>query len=51
MDVTIILPAYNAEATLAEALESLQAQTHADWEAIVGYRRRPGSAETDADAR
>lgn len=35
MDVTIILPAYNAEATLAEALESLQAQTHADWEAIV----------------
>jgi glycosyltransferase involved in cell wall biosynthesis len=33
--VTVVIPAYNAEATLAETLESLFAQTFADFEAIV----------------
>jgi glycosyltransferase involved in cell wall biosynthesis len=33
--VSVVIPAYNAEATLAETLESLFAQTFADFEAIV----------------
>jgi glycosyltransferase involved in cell wall biosynthesis len=33
--VTVVVPAYNAEATLAETLESLLAQTFKDFEAIV----------------
>jgi hypothetical protein len=33
--VSILLPARNAQATLDEALESIQAQTHHDWELIV----------------
>jgi glycosyltransferase involved in cell wall biosynthesis len=33
--VTVVIPAYNAEATLGETLESLFAQTFADFEAIV----------------
>lgn len=33
--VSIILPAYNAAATLSRAIESLQAQTFADWELIA----------------
>lgn len=35
MDVSIIIPAFNAEKTLAETLESLLAQTYSQWEAIV----------------
>jgi len=33
--VSVIIPAYNASETLAEALDSLVAQTFAQWEAIV----------------
>jgi glycosyltransferase involved in cell wall biosynthesis len=33
--VSVIIPAHNAAAVLAETLESLIAQTYADWEAIV----------------
>jgi len=35
MNVSVIIPAYNAEATLAQTLESLLAQTFSEWEAIV----------------
>lgn len=35
MNVSVIIPAYNAEKTLAETLESLLAQTYSQWEAIV----------------
>lgn len=35
MKVAIIIPAYNAEKTLADTLESLLAQTYSQWEAIV----------------
>jgi glycosyltransferase involved in cell wall biosynthesis len=33
--VSVVVPAYNAAATVGEALESLLAQTHAAWDAIV----------------
>jgi len=33
--VSIVIPAHNAEETIAETLQSLLAQTFADWEAIV----------------
>ncbi|MCI0563680.1 MAG: glycosyltransferase, partial [Nitrososphaera sp.] len=33
--VSVIIPAYNAQDTLAQTLDSLHAQTHQDWEAIV----------------
>jgi glycosyltransferase involved in cell wall biosynthesis len=33
--VSVIIPAYNAEETLGEALQSVRAQTYSDWEAIV----------------
>jgi glycosyltransferase involved in cell wall biosynthesis len=33
--VSVIIPARNASATLAETLDSVIAQTHGDWEAIV----------------
>lgn len=33
--VSVIVPAYNAEATLHEALASIQAQTFQDWEAVI----------------
>jgi peptidoglycan/xylan/chitin deacetylase (PgdA/CDA1 family) len=32
---SIVIPAFNAEATLHDALASLRAQTHAHWEAVV----------------
>src|SRR4029079_11791301 len=32
---TIIIPTYNQEAFLAQALESVLSQTDADWEAII----------------
>ncbi|MDO9107773.1 MAG: glycosyltransferase family 2 protein, partial [Coriobacteriia bacterium] len=32
---SIIVPAYNAEATLAETLEAIIGQEYADWECIV----------------
>ena len=35
MNISIIIPAYDAEATLAECLEACLAQTHADCEVIV----------------
>lgn len=35
MDVSVIIPAYNAEETITDTLESLLAQTYANWEAIV----------------
>ena len=34
-EVSVIIPAYNAAGTLAETLESLLAQTHGGWEAII----------------
>jgi glycosyltransferase involved in cell wall biosynthesis/peptidoglycan/xylan/chitin deacetylase (PgdA/CDA1 family) len=34
-DITVVVPARNAEATLVRALASLQAQTHSRWTAIV----------------
>lgn len=33
--VSVVIPAYNAEASLAETLDSVIAQSHANWEAIV----------------
>jgi teichuronic acid biosynthesis glycosyltransferase TuaG len=33
--VSVIMPAYNAEKYIAEAIESVIQQTHADWELIV----------------
>lgn len=33
--VSVIIPAYNAATTLAETLASVQAQSHAHWEALV----------------
>ncbi len=35
MKVSVIIPAFNAERTLEEPVESLLAQTHSDWEAII----------------
>src|SRR5258708_7976791 len=35
MQVTVVIPAYNAEATLDQTLQSLRAQTYAAWNAIV----------------
>ncbi len=32
---SVLMPAYNSEATIAESLDSLLAQTRSDWEAIV----------------
>jgi glycosyltransferase involved in cell wall biosynthesis len=34
-EISIIIPAYNAEKTIVETLASVQAQTFSDWEAIV----------------
>jgi len=33
--VTVVIPAHDAEAFLADALDSVVAQTYADWEAVV----------------
>ncbi|MES2492654.1 MAG: glycosyltransferase [Pseudomonadota bacterium] len=33
--ISVVMPARNAELTIEQALHSLQAQTHADWEALV----------------
>ncbi|HET9529032.1 MAG TPA: glycosyltransferase [Blastocatellia bacterium] len=35
MDVSIIIPAYNAAQTISDTLESVLAQTFANWEAVV----------------
>ena len=35
INVSVIIPAYNASATLAETVESLLAQTYPKWEAII----------------
>lgn len=34
--VSVIIPAYNCEADLPEALRSVEAQTRSDWEVVVG---------------
>lgn len=34
-EISVLIPVYNAEATLDEALESVRAQTLQDWEALV----------------
>jgi glycosyltransferase involved in cell wall biosynthesis len=34
--VSVIIPAYNAERYLADALRSVKAQTYQDWEVVVG---------------
>lgn len=33
--ISVIIPAYNAETTICETIESVIAQTHTDWELIV----------------
>ncbi|HYK54972.1 MAG TPA: glycosyltransferase family 2 protein [Flavisolibacter sp.] len=33
--ISVIIPAYNAEATIAETITSVQSQTHKEWEIIV----------------
>lgn len=33
--VSIIMPAYNAEQYIGEAIESVIAQTYADWELVI----------------
>ncbi|MBX3439568.1 MAG: glycosyltransferase, partial [Planctomycetaceae bacterium] len=35
LEVSVIVPAYNAAGTIADTLESLISQTHPDWEAVV----------------
>src|SRR5688500_7031207 len=35
MTVSVVMPAYNAEATIASAMASVRAQTYAGWELIV----------------
>jgi hypothetical protein len=44
--VSVIIPAYNAEQHIAEALSSVEAQTYRDWEAIV-----VDDASTDGTAK
>jgi len=34
--ISIIMPAYNCERFIAEAIESIQKQTHANWELLIG---------------
>ena len=34
-DISVIIPIYNVERYLRRALDSLLAQTHASWEAIL----------------
>ena len=34
-EVSIIIPAYNAQSFLSETVNSVLAQTHADWELII----------------
>ena len=43
--VSVIIPAFNNEATLAEAVQSVQSQTYVDWEVIVS-----DDASTDGTA-
>lgn len=33
--VSVIMPAYNAEKYLPEAIRSVQAQTYSDWELVI----------------
>ena len=35
MKISVLIPAYHAEATLAHALECVRLQTHRDWEIVV----------------
>ncbi|MFN2163223.1 MAG: glycosyltransferase family 2 protein [Candidatus Promineifilaceae bacterium] len=42
MQVSVVMPAYNAAATIAETLESLLAQTYPDWEACRSSSMRAG---------
>ena len=43
--VSVIIPAYNAERHLADALRSVEAQTYGDWEVVVA-----DDASSDATA-
>lgn len=43
--VSVIIPAYHAEAYIGEALESVAAQTHPDWEVIVVEDASHGGTE------
>jgi teichuronic acid biosynthesis glycosyltransferase TuaG len=43
--ISVIIPAYNCEAVLPEALRSVEAQTMADWEVVIG-----DDASTDGTA-
>jgi glycosyltransferase involved in cell wall biosynthesis len=43
--VSVIIPAYNAEEHIGEALESIERQTYSDWEVVVG-----DDASTDSTA-
>ncbi len=46
MTVSVVIPAHNAAGTLAETLDSLLAQTHRDWTALVVD---DGSTDTTAE--
>ena len=43
--VSIVIPVYNAEKYLGEALESLLAQTYRNWEAILVVSRSGDQTE------
>ncbi|MDC9810824.1 MULTISPECIES: trifunctional glycosyltransferase/class I SAM-dependent methyltransferase/polysaccharide deacetylase [Rhizobium] len=55
-DISFLIPAYNAEDTLAECLASLQQQTRSNWQAVVvddgssdrSWEILQGMAETDS---
>lgn len=50
MAVSVVIPARNAEATLAETIASLQAQTRPDWEAVIVDDRSTDGTRGVADS-